>query len=467
MWKCLFFLSICTATYSLEKLGAHEGIVYSLHWPENNQEFLSWSKIAAYKIASYLTDPVCMAREYSVRLQILQDLPPSPAFERSVESICSYIRQMQQIDESWLDQQKMARFAERCFLLGGFAFYSVLTPATALPAMLLRFVASNLENENFIHYRGLVPEKSFESGTLTHLHWNICGIKAGYEIEEGGQMPLHLGRIVEIAQKILFEDPDVICLNEVFDINDAIYFVEALKCRYAHFVIQCGSRTSGPNSGLFFATKFGVDKISFTPFPKEILVGNAKYSEKGFLIVKMEDRQGPIATMILSHLQHSNEPNFPTIEEEAARKRELDLILKQIDFTTDEHVILAGDLNLDDEEFLRIEPRYYSRFKKTRDYTSVFDEESKTWLGDQWYVEYGNRDFTCSFISASGIRKRQVSEGMNLDHVLVKIPKEESLRPEIHTILKSTGYNPQKLSRASLSDHMILFSTIKLKRSIL
>ncbi len=380
---------------------------------------------------------------------------------------------MQLIDDAWLDPEYIAPFAEKCFLLSGSAIFFTLSPITTLPVMILRFAASHLESKRFIHDTTLVEEKEVYDNTFTHMQWNICGIKGGYDIEEGGQMPIRDDllpfeehRISKIIEKILNEDPDVLCLNELFDINDAIYLVGALQNRYAHFVIQCGTRTLGINSGIFFATKFGIQNINFTSFPKEMSVGNTKYAEKGFLTLKTYDCNGPIAKLILTHLQHSGEPEHPTFKEEFTRKQQLYMVLQEIDPYTDENVVLSGDLNLDDVEFLKIDPLFYSLFKKTTDYATSINEENKTWLGDQWYIEYGNKESTFSLLQPSTTsNKRKISNGINLDHVLVKICSDKSLTPEINTILKSTGYNPKKLSRESLSDHMILFSTITLKKS--
>jgi len=469
MLKQLFLICIFTSGYTIEKQDSSQGIPYTWHIPESYDEISSWSKIAAYKLASYLTDPLCKIREYTIRAQILEDLPPSPCIQYSLDPICTYIKQMQLVDERWLDIQTVSRFTERCFLLSSAAIFSAMTPFTALPAIALRFAASYLESDQFIHYKGLFQEKELKEKPLTHMLWNICGIKAGYDIEEGGQLPIRDDllsfseqRLFRIAQKILEEDPDVLCLNEVFDVNDAIYLVDALQNQYAHFVIQCGTRSIGLNSGLFLATKFGVESISFKPFPKEMINGATKYAEKGFLSVKTHDSKGSICNFITTHLQHSDQPEFPTFEEVEARKKQLNFILQNID--SDENAILAGDLNLDDDELVKANSDLYSQFKKTSDYKDFLNEEKNTWLGDQWYVEYGNRDFSFSLLSARKDKTRTVSQGVNLDHVLAKTRQDTTLNPEIQTILKSSGYRPEIISRDSLSDHMILLSEILLKR---
>jgi hypothetical protein len=236
LYSLCLLLSISSAqahdTYSTKQTLSitHSSIPYNQPYPTTYEDYAFWSKAAAYRLASYLTDPVCKAREYAVRSQTLEDLPPSTLVKNYVELISSYVKKMQLVDERWIDVDYVSQFAEKCFLIGGAAVFSTLTPITALPAMALRFVASKLGGESFIHYTGLLQEKELTENNFTHMQWNICGIKAGYDIEEGAQMPIrddllpfNENRIVRIAKKILEENPDVLCLNEVFDINDASY----------------------------------------------------------------------------------------------------------------------------------------------------------------------------------------------------------------------------------------------------
>ena len=451
---------------------SHQGISLDRYEPANYTELSIWSKIAAYRMASYLTDPVCRAREYSVRLQMTEELSPSPIVQDLAARICLYVQSLQLGHEEDLDPEIIARFAEKCFLIAGCAGCAMISPFTSIPGMILRSLASNLETERFIHYLGSAPEKQLQNSTLSFLLWNICGIKGGYEIEEGGQMPMRddlsfasQSRLANIVKKLLEEDADILSLNEVFDINDAVYLVSALQTRYAHFIIQCGSRTVGPNSGLFLASKFSIKGISFTPFPKEFLVGSAKYAEKGFLTVTVQDAKGPIFTTIHTHLQHSDQPSYPTQEEKLARKQALSMIFDRMFLDDLENVVLAGDLNLDDEELASSHPESYAKLQKTTSYDLPEDEETTTWLGDQWYVEHGNQENTFSFFSAGDRqRQRKISKGLNLDHIAMKIHQNTSGPSIQSTHLKKTGYKPHEISRASLSDHMILISSIHVPR---
>ena len=145
-------------------------------------------------------------------------------------------------------------------------YFFTLSPITTLPGMILRFAASHLETERFIHYTTLVEEKEVYDNTFTHMQWNICGIKGGYDIEDGGQMPIKDDllpssehRISKIIEKILNEDPDVLCLNEVFDIADSsrkcnksapVTYFDLKEAKYS---ITSAMSSGGP---IFFISSF-------------------------------------------------------------------------------------------------------------------------------------------------------------------------------------------------------------------
>jgi hypothetical protein len=271
------------------------GISLDIHFPSSKAEVRAFG----YKAASHLTEPLCMVREYIVKMQIVDEIPPHPRLYKLLSG-----------------DAKLTRLAEKCYLSMGIAFFGLLSPL-ALLGIGIRFIVSNLENEKFIHYLGDLPEKHLAEDKFTFLQWNICGIKAGYEIGEGGQMPLRESlleiketRLQKIVDKLLELDADVISLNELFDINDFAYIAGKLRGRYAHMIGNCGGRSIGPNSGLALFSKFKVEEISFEPFPKEMLVSGAKYCEKGLLKATIRDGKNLISDVFLTHLQHSEEPEL-------------------------------------------------------------------------------------------------------------------------------------------------------------
>lgn len=435
-----------------------EAVSYNRWIPTNITEVSTFSKSAALRAASHLTDPLCKTREYIVRYQLIDDLStPSQFIQELINSIstlpfCSFLR-----DPSY------AKWTEAWYLKSGALGFALLTPMTAPVGIALRALVSNLSSAP-LHYRGSLPEKERVGNQFTHLLRNVCGIKAGYDIEEGAQMPIqdsldkpNYTRLNRLIAQIKAEDPDVLCLNEVFDINDAHYITNALKDHYAHFVLNCGPRAVGPNSGLFLASKFAVSSVQFDPFPKEMLVGNASYCEKGVLLIDLKDSQGEIATIALTHGQHSDQVRHGKTEEKKARTAELQLIQNLV--SSKKRVVLTGDLNMDDEEML--EPQnapIYNKYSKTKEYSLEDGSPNFTWGGDSWYVGFGNRPSTFSFIPATDRKEeRKVSTGCNLDHTMVTA---NTMSITSKLLKDPVPYDPNKISRDTLSDHQGVLSII-------
>jgi len=434
-------------------------VPYDRWIPGNISDVSAFGKSTLLVTASYLTDPVCKAKEYFIRSLMIDDLPSaSPRVRDFLHSVahlpfCSF-----------LTRDEYAKWFEFYYLRVSAVAFAVLTPITAPVGIALRAIIGNMAPEP-LHYRGSLPEKEMEGNRFSHVLRNICGIKAGYDIEEGAQMPLRddlnypeNDRLNRLIAQIEESDPDVLCLNEVFDINDAHYITNALKHRYAHFVLQCGTRFVGPNSGLFFASKFAVSDVRFKTFPKEMLVDNAKQCEKGVLLVDIKDSRGKIATMAVTHAQHSDQVRHGSLEEKRARTEEFKFIMETL--AEKRSVVLTGDINMDDEEMK--EPgniTFYNRFVKNTTYIDENGKEQFTWGGDKWYVDFGNRISNYSILPASSRRSepRNFSTGCNLDHTMVS-KSEMSVVTKL--IEDSVPYDPAKISRNSLSDHRGLLSII-------
>lgn len=433
------------------------GAPYNQSIPTNINEASTFYFSALFRAASHLTDPLCKTREYIVRSQLSNDLPTSSYF---IQSILTPLSKIPFCD--FLSDESYAKWVEIWYLRAACLGFAVLTPITTPVAIALRALAANTSSGP-LHYRGCLPEKERENNQFTHFFRNVCGIKAGYDIEEGAQMPIQdslgnpkMSRLKQIVDQIKKENPDVLCLNEVYDINDAHYIANALKEDYAHFVMNCGPRSIGPNSGLFFASKFSVSNIKFDPFPKEMLVGTATYCEKGVLAVDLKDSQGEIATIALTHAQHSDQVQHPILEEKKARNEELQFIQKKVEGK--KKVVLTGDLNMDDNEMLEPEnASIYNKYAKTKNY-SLSGADLFTWGGDSWYVSFGNRPSSFSIIPPKDRPQgRKPSNGCNLDHTMVSA---KTMNVTTQLLEDPTPYDPNKISRDTLSDHRALLSII-------
>ncbi|MBS0627104.1 MAG: endonuclease/exonuclease/phosphatase family protein [Verrucomicrobia bacterium] len=437
-------------------------VSYDRWIPRNLSDVSTFARSLSFLTASYLTDPTCKAKEYFVRSLVLDDLPSaSPRIRDFLHSV-SYLPFC-----SFLAQDEYAKWAEFYYLRVAAAGFAVLSPITTPVGIALRAIVGNVASGP-LHYRGSLPEKEREGNQFSHLLRNICGIKAGYDIEEGAQMPLRddlnyrgSDRVDRLIAQIEESDPDVLCLNEVFDIRDAHYIANALKNRYAHFIFQCGPRSIGTNSGLFFATKFSVSDIQFKAFPKEMLVDTAKYCEKGVLLVDVKDSKGEIATIALTHAQHSDQVRHGSRQEKKARTDELEFIMESLARKTS--VVLTGDINMDDDEMKEPDNiAIYNQFVKNTTYIDERGKEHFTWGGDKWYVDFGNRTTDSSLLpAAQRLEPRKPSTGCNLDHTMVT----KSEMTITSTLIKDpVAYDPTKISRDSLSDHRGLWSIITLPK---
>jgi endonuclease/exonuclease/phosphatase family metal-dependent hydrolase len=382
--------------------GETEAVISGTSTPD--YDFETPIKTATFTAASYLTDPACKVHELFRRLFIVQALYPT----------------------SW-QVTNLARKAGISLLGVG---YVVLSPLGLL-GIFFRAVAANLQTEPYIHWKGNLAPLQKRPGSFSLLSWNVGCVGAGYVITDAGLMPWPF-RINAIADKIQKEDADVVCLYEVFDIKTAQQLYDKMKNQYAHFYFHVGPRATGLSSGFFIASKYDIQSPSFTPFPKEMLVGRTKNAEKGVFSFDL----GHFATIFTTHLQQSEEPAHETPEEIKARREEMEFLMKKVDTVKNRAVIVTGDLNMRDNEY-----KDYS-WSKDFDKGDVVDKEP-SWGGDQ---------FCASLV------KKKVSGPLNLDHTMIKKGTAQAVK----TCHVKTGFDGTQFRRKALSDHVGLRSEITL-----
>lgn len=376
-------------------------------FPSHYQQVASkpnFFKKQVFQLASYLTDPICKVHELFRRLYIIDTLHPTAS--------------------------KTSKWARKFFISIGMIIASFVSIATTVPGICLRGMASHLEKEPFLYYQGALQDKQLKK-VFSLLSWNICCIAGGYCISDGGVMPWPF-RIDKIIMKIREADADVLSLYEVMDLTAGFYLYEKLQEKYAHFYFNVGPRAIGPSSGIFIASKFKITSPTFIPFAKQMLVGRTKMAEKGvfFFNIQTQDKNVKIYT---THLQHSEEPQYPTHEEVQARKKEMNLIMEKVHQETG-NVILTGDLNLDEKEYR------HSCWSK---YFQQVSLNSKTWGGDRFCAE---------------MLGKRISSSLNLDYTLTT--KKSDLH--ISTCLVSSDYDDATFTIDALSDHRGLLSRFEI-----
>ena len=358
----------------------------------------------AFRAASYLTDPICKSHELFRRICLA--------------------------DAETLDP--VLNLARKAALFVGLIAWASLALVTTLPGIALRALAAYIQKRPFIYWRGDAEGKVLPPGrSFTLLSWNVCCVGAGYSISDGGVVPWS-DRIDRIVDQIIEKDADVNCLYETFDSKSAFYLAERLKEKgYADFYFNIGPKAVGVSSGIFVASKYNIKNPEFSPFPQDTLVGRTKNAAKGVFSFDLED----FARVYSTHLQHSEEPEFPTLEEVEARRRQMEIIVGKVNQVRDRCVVVTGDLNLDDQEYNS--SSWHARFQKGDEF------RGKTWDGDAFCAQ---------------MVEKRISGPLNLDHTMVASGTAHA----IFTTLVETDYEAARFKADALSDHSALLSVIEM-----
>jgi exonuclease III len=304
----------------------------------------------------------------------------------------------------------------------------------------LRFVGLQAQVAPFIYLKGDKEDKNLPlEKSFSLLSWNICCIGGGYPISDGGVSPWSM-RIKSVVEKVLEKNADVNCLYEVFDVQTAFTLFQAMKEKgYTHFYFNMGAKSIGTSSGIFVASKYKISHPEFIPFTEDMLVGRTKHSGKGAFSFDIESQGKTFATIVTTHMQHSELPEFPTDEEVLARKMQMELVLKKVEKAYDRCVVVTGDLNLDDHEYNR---SFWKRYFEKGD---AFSSLQKTWDGD---------------LFCANLVGKKASGPLNLDHTMLRRGSARLIK----TDLVKTGFDAKVFNKEALSDHCGLISQIHLMR---
>lgn len=329
----------------------------------------------------------------------------------------------------------LVNLAKKTALCIGIVGWISLAVFTSLPGVALRFLGRQLQTVPYFFEQGSSVGRVLPSDrSFSLLSWNICAIPGGLSISDGGVLHWR-HRIDAVIAKIVEKNADVNCLYEVFDVQTAFYICDELKKRgYVDFCFNMEPKEIGISSGIFIASKYKIKDPQFTLFPQDALVGRTKLASKGVFQGNLESGGGIFASVFATHMQHSEEPEFPTDVEIAARKKQMHLIIDKVNQVRDRCVVVTGDWNLDDKEYNAASWRHL--FQKGD--AGIAD---KTWGGDGF----------CARLVG-----RRTSGPLNLDHTAVVRGSARS----IVTSLVGTGFDHNDFKAAALSDHAGQLSTI-------
>jgi len=372
------------------------------------------TKVAALKVASYLTDPICKVREYFYTFYILHETCKTTS-------------------------QKAMNIMWLTFGMIGFA---ILTPFTAPIGAAIRGIVSTLESRPYIYLKRDGKGKILpDDKKITLVSHNQCYMPAGFSITDGQVTPASDRKRMDAnIQKLKCTKADILCIYEVPDICDAEYISSQL-IEYPFVIPVAGIRGVGPSSMMYVASKYEIDSIEFVPFKKDTeLTGRARFSEKGFLSfdIKSCGNKTPFATVISTHLQHSEIPAAPISDDTKSRAIQMNKIANHIKTKIKQGhaVIFTGDLNQNETEL--------KTFLKTRQINWLrrdpLVEGKTTWDGDQWCAK---------------LTRKPVSGSLVLDYTFIA-----GKATSISTQIMDTGYSGLEFRKDATSDHALLFSTI-------
>jgi len=274
-----------------------------------------------YALGSYLTDPICFAHKHFAYFYLSNDnqiYPPEHPVNTTVFKIVSLIK------------------AFSAFILG--------IPLGAM-GIVCRFLAKVIAPHNFSYQKGEGIEISLSRKSKI-FKWNICGIGGGYPILQNGLSPWE-ERLEDIVGKIKEQNAEVVFLEEVYDRALAQSLIKELKRKYAHFYYNIGAKSIGAPAGQFVASRVPIEDPEYIAFPMSTTIGRIKFVGKGVFAFKSNDY-----AFYHSHMQHSEDPSKPTVQEKVARRVQSKIIEKLMLQRENDRTVnfFLGDLNMSEDE---------------------------------------------------------------------------------------------------------------------
>lgn len=203
----------------------------------------------------------------------------------------------------------------------------------------------------FVFFKGASQEAS-KRPFFTLLSWNICGLPKPLSLFFGGVVPWDM-RIDRIVETLLQQDADVVCLQEVFDEATAFRLYHALKEKYVDFCFNISPChfgftpfSAGLNSGLFVASKYPIERCSWTPY-KDVVFPIIKRGFFAFQIVNGSQT----AHLVNTHMESSIDDSQPSYDAQKCRHLQLQQLIAHIHekiavFFPEHPILVCGDLNI-------------------------------------------------------------------------------------------------------------------------
>ena len=316
------------------------------------------------------------------------------------------------------------------------------TLALTLAEGVCRIAANSIQPKPFFYLKGKAEEKTSIGKNIKIFTMNVCAVAGGFSRLFGGVAPWKY-RKDEIINQILSQKPDVVCLQEVNDINAAYAFKKGLENEYAHFYFNVGSKPFTQNSGHFIASKYPIENMNFMPFSKK--AGLQSMVNKGLCSFSLKCKDEVFAHIFAVHLSPSKDDLNAKEQEIEDRKIELERILKQIELKEkndpESFKVLVGDMNL--------------RWGSDEWKQSIISSNKFMDSYNQGREKVTSKDATCAtddMIDAyhQSINKDWIKSPMILDYALLH--NSEKQKREI-TTKKVKSFDPKLDPYDAISDH--------------
>jgi len=241
---------------------------------------------------------------------------------------------------SWQKTASAAKSVFSTIMLLPFALSGLVVGQT------LHFSAFLLSTRPFIHLKGNVQPKQTSDRSFSTFQLNCCLPSGGFARMFGGIDKPNKERVEEIAAMILKSKANVVCLQEVSDLNDAKYLYEKLSDRFAEFYFHMGATPFilQNNSGLMVASDMAIEEGSEELHSFSDIKGTESMVNKCFFLFTTK-----LANFITTHLSPSSSDIDPTTGETYTRLEEQKRILSALQKRTRENnksFFILGDMNI-------------------------------------------------------------------------------------------------------------------------
>jgi|GEM_PF-2528543 len=264
-------------------------------------------------------------------------------------SSCLFITPLWKLTNNWIETISLYR-ADRS-LFKCHAISTTVSTIALLPLSLgglivgqaLHFSGFLLSTVPYIHLQSHAPsQESPKQFSLFQL--NCCLTSGGFSRLFGGVARSNTERAQKIAEMILEKNPDLVCLQEVSSLEDALTIYNKLSPEFAEFYFNIGSTPFilQNNSGLFVASKTAVFRPEFHSFSD---ISNVESMvNKGYFLFSTQ-----VGNFIATHLSPSSDDAHPTTSEIDTRDQEQRKILLSIEQRSTENnqpSFIVGDFNI-------------------------------------------------------------------------------------------------------------------------